>query len=250
MRLEFVESLAAPVGAYWHALQARKVLAGRFAVASPLSSTPLPVYAWLSQMAAPSQQWHKVDFVLMDEQVDGREPPFTYVAPEDQASYEAFARRHLLAPLEKQLNVRIPVVKPTLATISDFTHRIDLLILALGVHGNYANVMPGTALDVGWHIPRLSSEFRHVHTRPDSQSYSGATFREFGMSLGPQQVLAAGEVIVIVSGSSKLALTRQLLSYDRFDERFPLSIIHHRDVSSRVAVFVTHDVGLTDQAGL
>jgi glucosamine-6-phosphate deaminase len=244
VNLYLVDSLAAPVSSYWRDLQARTAPGRRFAVASPLSSTPLPVYALLVAWATTSEGWRDLDFVLMDEQVDGARPPFSYVAPDDPASYEGFARRHLLGPLEAKLGIAIPVAKPSLEHIETFAKDIDLLILALGTEGNYANVMPGTPLDVGWHIARLTPEFRQVHTQPGSQSYSGATFREFGMSLGPQQVLAAGAVLVMISGRQKQRLARQLLSYDRFDPNFPLSIIHHDDVQARVSLFITEDVDI------
>jgi 6-phosphogluconolactonase/glucosamine-6-phosphate isomerase/deaminase len=178
----------------------------------------------------------------MDEQVDGSSAPFTYANVEDAASYEGFALKHLLGPLAAETGITIPVVKPELDHIKKFATPLNLLILALGVDGNYANVMPGTELGTGWHVARLTPQFRTAHTGKGSLSYEGAQFREYGMSLGPQQVLTAKYVIVIISGEKKRDLTNRLLAYDHFDPDFPLSIIFHPGVKDRVELYITNDV--------
>jgi 6-phosphogluconolactonase/glucosamine-6-phosphate isomerase/deaminase len=137
----------------------------------------------------------------MDEQVDGDALPFQYVDTHDKASYEGFAHRHFLDPLEAAAHVTVPVVKPNLDAVDSFETDIDLLVLAIGPSGNYANVMPGTPLHVGWHIAELTNEFRSAHTAAASESYAGAKFRTHGMSLGPQQVLTASLVVVVARGS-------------------------------------------------
>lgn len=102
--------------------------------------------------------------------------------------------------------------------------------------------MPGTPEHRGWHVARLTPEFRHVHTQQDSRSYAGATFREYGMSLGPRQVLNADHVVVIASSPKKRDLVKQLLTYDSFTPDFPLSVVHHPGVKDRVSIFLTEDV--------
>jgi len=180
----------------------------------------------------------------MDEQVDGDQPPYRYIPLEDPASYEAFARRSLLDQLSEKTGVSIDVIKPRLETIDSFNTRIDLLVLALGIDGNYANVMPGTPESGGWHIAHLTPAFRQTHTKTGSKSYENAKFREFGMSLGPQQVLEAKNVVVIISGPQKHDLATQLLAYREFDPTFPLSIIYHPEVIDRVQIFIANDVGI------
>jgi len=246
MDIRIVSSLAEPVGKIW--VEAQETLVaqqGYFLVSSPLSSTPLPIYQWVIENAANFTGWEKARFVLMDEQVEGFTPPFQYVAMDDEASYENFAQRHLLISLSHKISRDIPVIKPDLSSISTFElgRPIDLLILALGIKGNYANVMPMTQRDVGWHIAKLIPEFQAVHTQPGSASYAGAQFREYGMSLGPQQVLKARKVLVIASGEKKRNLVSTLASFDHFDPIFPLSIIHDPEVSSRVTVYLTEDIG-------
>jgi 6-phosphogluconolactonase/glucosamine-6-phosphate isomerase/deaminase len=247
MRIHIVPSLAQPVGALWKRVQQHYVGHGNgvFHIASPLSSTPLPIYRWLIKNSSALPYWENVTFVLMDEQLDGGAAPFRYVCRDDPASYEGFAYRHLLDPLAKETGVVVPVVKPNPMAINDFMIDIHLLILALGVNGNYANVMPGTREDVGWHVSQLTPEFREAHTHADSQSYAGAGFREYGMSLGPEQVLHAHHIAIVISGAHKHDDARRLFDVDSFVPTFPLSIIHHPRARDRVDVFITEDVGMT-----
>lgn len=242
MKEQVVPSLAEPVGTIWKNLQAQYTRKGSFSVASPLSSTPLSIYQWVIENAKRFENWDKVRFVLMDEMLEGDKPPFTYVLADDPASYESFARRNLLQPLHQRVSMSTEVVKPELSQIKSFDADIDLLILAIGVRGNYANVMPDTPEDTGWHVTHLIPEFRQAHTQQGSLSYEGATFREYGMSLGHRQVLAAKNVVVIISGKKKRVLAKQLLSYDTFDPEFPASIIHHPQVKDRIQLFLTQDV--------
>ena len=242
MKVYVVDDLAGPVGTRWRQLQEEKTAAGReFLVAAPLSSTPLPVFRWIINHASTFPSWERVRFVLMDEQVAGILPPFTYVDVEDSASYEGFARKHLLGPLEEVTGVAVPVITPNLNNLDGFMTKLDLLLLAIGPNGNYANVMPGTPDSTGWHVAHLQNEFRHAHTAADSKSYAGARFREFGMSLGPQQVLEASEVRVIASGPKKASLVRHLLDIPMFSSQFPISIIHHPNIQQKVTVMITAD---------
>jgi len=244
VNIETVPSLAEPVGYHWLELQ-REHGGGPFFVAAPLSNTPLPVYQWVIQHAKDFASWENARFVLMDEQVEGFAPPFTYIRAHDPASYAGFAQRHFLDPLTDASGRSIEIIKPSLTALDEFDVTIDLLVLALGFAGNYANVMPNTQLNVGWHIAELIPEFCDTHTRR-GRAYEGATFRKYGMSLGHRQVLVAKNIVVLISGAHKRKLTEQLLSYRTFNPSFPLSIIHHADVQDRVTVYVTEDVGVSD----
>lgn len=244
MKTVVVPSLAEKVGAIWKELQAKYTKDGVFYVASPLSSTPLPIYQWIIDHAAEFQNWDKVRFILMDEMLQGEKSPFKYVPITDPASYEGFAQKNFLESLSKKAPISTEVVKPNASRIEEFHTEIDLLILAIGVKGNYANVMPGVPEEIGWHIAHLTPEFRQAHTK-ESGAYEGADFREYGMSLGPQQVLAAKNIVVIISGEKKRELTKRLLSSDSFNPEFPLSIIYHPKVKARVEIYITNDVGLT-----
>lgn len=239
MEKHITSSLAESVGNLWEKLQSQYTKEGLFFVAAPLSSTPLPIYKWIVNHANEFENWEKVRFVLMDEQLEGEQAPFEYVALSDGASYEAFAKEHFLIPLQETTGVNIPIIKPDPATIEKFQTEIDLLVLALGPGGNYANVMPGTKEDVSWHVAQLLPEFNKYH---EEGSYKGSYFREYGMSIGPQQVLQAKHVVVIISGEKKKDLAKELLSRDAFDPKFPISIINHPHVSDRVEIFITEDI--------
>ncbi len=236
-----VPSLAIPVGSIWRDMQEHSTASKKFYVAAPLSSTPLPVYHWVVEHSTTFTGWENVKFVLMDEMVEGERPPFRYIDKEDAASYEGFANRNFFEPLRERIPSPVEIIKPDLSQIDEFNVPLDLLILALGVKGNYANVMPGTQEHVGWHVAHLLSEFRQAHTEKGSASYAGASFREYGMSLGPQQVLSAGRVVVIISGEKKKELAKELKSYSSFNPAFPLSIIYHPKVSDRVELYITPD---------
>ncbi|HVZ67399.1 MAG TPA: 6-phosphogluconolactonase [Patescibacteria group bacterium] len=237
-----VLSLAEPVGNLWKELQGKNTK-GDFLVAAPLSSTPIPICEWIIDHADEFEGWNKMRFVLMDEQVEQVGNEFEYVSIDDPASYEKFAQEKFLRPLSTKIAlVNDVVLKPDLKKFDEFNKRIDLLILALGVQGNYANVMPGTSEETGWHIAKLLDEFKQAHTQKGSQSYEGAKFRNYGMSLGPQQVLEAENVVVIISGEKKRELAKQLLSYKSFDSEFPLSVIYHPQVRDRVSIYMTEDV--------
>lgn len=191
MKDYIVSSLAEPVGTLWKKLQSKYTKEDLFFVSSPLSSTPLPIYKWIIQHADEFENWDKVRFVLMDEQLEGENGPFTYVSINDPASYEGFAKQNFLNPLQEKTGIQIPIIKPEASQIEKFKTEIDLLVLAIGVKGNYANVMPGTPEETGWHIAKLLPEFSQYH---ESSSYKGSRFRNYGMSLGPQQVLNAKNV--------------------------------------------------------
>lgn len=248
-KLYVVEALGEPVGKIWQELQAKYTREGLFYVSSPLSNTPLPVYQWIIDRSVSFENWNKMRFILMDEQVESVEPPFVYIPSDHPACYERFARQKLLNPLSQKLNIRLDtsVLKPELDHLETFDriiqdHRgIDLLILAIGARGHYAQVMPATKINTGFHVARLIPEFIEAHTK-NSGPYEGTKFREYGMSLGPQQVLSAKNVVVIVSGAMKRDLTKQLLAYDSFDPEFPLSIIYDPKIKDRVRIFLTKDV--------
>jgi 6-phosphogluconolactonase/glucosamine-6-phosphate isomerase/deaminase len=93
MKTHIVQSLAEPVDNLWKHFQIES-RGSSFNVATPLSSTPLPIYAWVAKHAAEFGDWSNVQFVLMDEQVEGVERPFEYIDGDDPASYEGFARKY------------------------------------------------------------------------------------------------------------------------------------------------------------
>jgi glucosamine-6-phosphate deaminase len=243
------ESLAEYAGKIWKILQLRYTEDGLFYLSSPLSSTPLPLYHWIIKNAASIKNWHRFRLVLMDEQVESNKN-FEYVDANDLASYENFALNNLLNPLQEKTNAPLKksILKPNLNKLDLFDKEIgvhngiDLLILAIGVRGHFAHVMPGTKFETGFHVTKLIPELVQFHTKGNSKSYAGAKFREFGMSLGYKQVLSAKNIIVIIMGENKKELAKQLFSYEKFNEDFPMSIIHHPEVFPKTHVLLTKNV--------
>ncbi len=239
--------MAEYVGKIWKNLQ--NICPDLFYVSSPLSSTPIPLYKWLINNANSIKNWNKFKFILMDEQVEESEN-FRYVSVEDLASYENFAMKNLLKPLQEKTNIPLTkfILKPELKNLKLFDKEIekhngiDLLILAIGVRGHFAQMMPGTSLATGFHITKLIPELAQIHTRNESKSYAGAKFREYGMSMGYEQVISAKNIIVIITGQNKKQLAKELFHHKEFSGDFPLSIIHHPKVFPKTHIFLTTDV--------
>lgn len=91
-----------------------------------------------------------------------------------------------------------------------------------------------------WHIAELTDELRTKHTEAGSQSYEGASFQSHSMSLGPQQVIHAREVLVIASGHAKRPLVNNLLSMTAIDPDFLISVVHHPEITERTQVFLAN----------
>ncbi|SRR5258708_37352353 len=104
MKQSVVLSLAESVGTLWRDLQEEYTKDGSFYVASPLSSTPLPIYNWLIENADSFLHWERMKFVLMDEMLERGKEPFKYVSVTDRG-YEGFARKHLLSPLHEKMGI-------------------------------------------------------------------------------------------------------------------------------------------------
>ena len=247
MKKEIVPSLGKPVGELWRDLQAKQE--GLFLVASPLSRTPLSIYEWILQNVNSFSNWNNFRFVFMDEQTEEVDGKLRYVPVDNPASLEGFARKHFLHELSEQVVVpeEQMILKPDLQNFQEFDsmieehHGLDLLILAVGEEGHYALVMPGTALEKGYHAAHLSPKVVIQHVEKGG-AYEGSDFSERGISLGPEQVLSAKNVVVIISGESKKDLAKELFSHDSFDPEFPLSIIYHSKVKDKVTIYMTEDV--------
>lgn len=240
------EDVAAHVGDVWRRRQ--NDCDKEFFIAAPLSATSIPLFEWVLLNWDSFTNWDKMRFVLMDEQIESLETA-NYVSIDDTASYEGFARKRLLDPLSQKVSIDLStrILKPDLGALSLFDekieshHGIDLLILAIGVGGHYAQVMPGVPIDMGFHTCQLMTEVGVSHTQKGSKSYEGAKFREFGMSLGPKQVLSAKQIVVVITGSQKRGLAKQLFEHHTFDPDFPLTIIFHPSMQDKVSIILSDD---------
>lgn len=242
------EEMAEYVGSCWRELQSRASPSLGFIVAGPLSSTPLPIYHWVLSNLEKFNNWKSFHFLLMDEQLEDGEKP-EYVPLSDTASYERFAINNFLTNLSTKIERTVEeiLIKPKLNEFSslddqlDMHGGVDILILAFGDDGHFAQVMPGVDLTIGFHVAELSALITELHTNPFSSSFPNAQFRKKGMSLGPSQVLTAKNVFVIASGKAKTNAVSQLLALSDFRKEFPISIVHHSLVRDRVQFCFTSD---------
>jgi galactosamine-6-phosphate isomerase len=83
---------------------------------------------------------------------------------------------------------------------------IDLCVLGLGVNGHLAFNEPGTFLQPHCHIAQLTQDSLGHSMAKDMQ---GAKL--YGLTLGMSDILAAREIVLLISGSSKVEITKQLL---------------------------------------
>jgi len=96
---------------------------------------------------------------------------------------------------------------------------IDLCVLGLGVNGHLGFNEPADALQPHAHVATLADEslahsmIANERVRPD-----------FGLTLGMADLLQSGQILLVVSGRSKRAPLRQLLS-GRISTHFPASFL-------------------------
>lgn len=83
---------------------------------------------------------------------------------------------------------------------------IDLCVLGLGVNGHLAFNEPGTFLQPHCHVAELTEDSLGHSMAKDMQ---GAKL--YGLTLGMSDILAAREILLLISGRSKVEVTKQLL---------------------------------------
>ena len=223
---------------------------GEFYVAAPLSSTPLLLYQMIINRSDEINHWENFRFLFMDEMLE--ENGEGYVSREDDASYVSFAIEYLLGPLAKKYNLDLSQIMmlPELETFDDFERRLnehgglDLLVLATGAGGHFAQVVPGTPLDTGFHIADLNKIPGYAE-KHENGAYKGATFRDKGMSLGYRQVRGSQKTILMLTGNGadKIEASTELFSpqRSRFTGEFPISILYHPEVAKKTKVFVSKE---------
>jgi 6-phosphogluconolactonase/glucosamine-6-phosphate isomerase/deaminase len=243
-----VRDLAEAAGQLWREVQNQVSPAKEFIVASPLSSTSLPLYQWVIENADTFTNWNRFRFLMMDESLENADQ-LRYVDVKSPTSFSRFAHERLLRPLSdlKKIDIDQAFLLPELENFRAIHERltqhsgIDLLILAVGLDGHYAQVMPGTLLDVGYHVSRLSEKTSEGHTHSSRSPFYGHEFGKYGMSLGPQQVKDAKSIVVLITGATKHLVISDLLKRKTFDPNFPISLICHPEICGRVELFVTED---------
>jgi galactosamine-6-phosphate isomerase len=134
---------------------------------------------------------------------------------DDPGTCEYYLQTHLLAPLQidpqRYLSFQSDPADPEAECrrIQDLLKKngpIDCCLLGLGTNGHIGLNEPATSLQPGYHLARLSaSTLQHsmvaAMKRPPS----------YGLTIGMADLLQARTILLLVSGSSKKSITRELL---------------------------------------
>ncbi len=106
---------------------------------------------------------------------------------------------------------------------------IDLCILGLGVNGHLAFNEPGAFLHPHCHIAQLTEDSLGHSMAKDMQGVE-----LYGLTLGMSDILAAREILLLISGPSKVEITQRLLEA-KISTQLPASFLC---LHSNVKVFI------------
>jgi galactosamine-6-phosphate isomerase len=146
---------------------------------------------------------------------------------EDPATCESFLRKSFIAPLGlEERFVGFRSQPENRAAECDRIRLwlagngpIDLCVLGLGVNGHLGFNEPADALQPHAHVATLSAE-----SLSHSMIAKAKVEPEFGLTLGMADLLRARQILLVVSGHSKRAALKQLLS-GRISTHFPASFL-------------------------
>jgi glucosamine-6-phosphate deaminase len=164
----------------------------------PTGNTVAPVYAHLASLV----DWTAVTVFVLDE--------FGGLPPGDPGRCESLIGRHLIDLIDDPPVVHVPDVDPPdpdgyRALVAD--GGLDLAIVGLGANGHIGMNEPGSP---------ATSVTRVVDLAPSTSDHSasyGATIRPtWGVTLGMDEILAARELWLVVSGTHKREVLTTALS--------------------------------------
>jgi len=99
-------------------------------------------------------------------------------------------------------------------------HPIDAAIVGLGMNGHVGMNEPGTPSSSRSHVADIDPLTQEV----GQKYFSGKRTIEKGITLGISTILDAGRIFLLVSGSRKAPITRQVLE-DEISETLPASLL-------------------------
>ena len=170
----------------------------------PAGSTPVPLYAELARRGA---DLARTRLFQLDELVG--------VAQADERSFHGFFQRHLVRPLDLARAFRGLDGAARDPAVEIERHRValeeaggaDLALLGLGQNGHVAFNEPGS---------RLSDAARAVElderTRAGLANAFPSAAPRRGITLGLREIAEARRVVLLVTGASKAAILRALVS--------------------------------------
>lgn len=171
------------------------------------------------------------------------------VPDKDPGSCECYLRMRLLDPMrissERYIAFASTPSEPSeecKRIRSELAQRgpIDVCVLGLGVNGHIGFNEPGPFLMPYCHVARLSEESRR-HTMVRSMESKP----HFGLTLGMQEILASGRIVLLVAGEGKNETIAGLLS-EKVSTTLPASFLWlHENVDCLIDqdVFANHENG-------
>jgi glucosamine-6-phosphate deaminase len=164
--------------------------------------------------------------VMMDEYVvDGAPAP-----PDAPYSCRGFARRELAEPLglrEEQVWLPDPADPARYDERIAAAGGVDLFLLASGASdGHVAFIPPGSAREGRTSVVTLAESTRRDNVATFSEFASVDDVPRHGVSVGLGTIADARRLRLVLHGEDKRHAATRLLRLDRFDPRWPASIVH------------------------
>lgn len=171
-------------------------------------SSPTLLYQNLAKESQKHEQlFQEIRIIPLDEWVG---------LPTPEGSCHTYINEHVLTPLQISkaryfgFNAAAEQLENECERIQELIIRegpIDICILGIGKNGHLGFNEPANTLQLHCHVANLA---------PQSQEHSMIETAQAkptkGLTLGMQDILAAKKIILLVSGSGKEAVTKQLLS--------------------------------------
>jgi glucosamine-6-phosphate deaminase len=211
----------------------------RFILGCPTGRTPRPVYGAMARrlVQSPQDLSHLV-LVMMDEYLVARGSGFEYASAEEPWSTHNFVRVEIAGPLNAAVSPTqwLPdqsIWFPDPREPEEYDDKIakaggiDFFILASGASdGHVAFNPPGSWRESHTRVIRLSEETRrdNLQTFPAFGALSAVPTH--GISVGIDTIASAREAVMVVWGAGKRLTLTRIQSAERFDRRWPATVIH------------------------
>ena len=171
----------------------------------PTGDTPVPVFDAIVELAAGGTcSFGAATVVQLDEWVG--------LPPGDPARCDTRLRAQLLerlapAPAAWLFDVDAASLDEAVAHQAAEAARLDLVLLGLGMNGHVGFNEPGSGPEEVTRIVRLAASSREAATA----RYGAAAVPAGGVTIGLAEILAAGEIWLLVTGERKAGILRRTL---------------------------------------
>lgn len=220
-------------------IESARLSGKRFILGCPTGRTPRPIYEAIARKLAvrPQDMSHLV-LVMMDEYLVAMGGGFKYAPADEPWSSHHFARVEiadrmnaaLLQPQQlRDESIWYPDPQDPAAYDTRITDAggIDFFILASGASdGHVAFNPPGSWRESLTRIIRLSEETRRDNLQTFPAFGTIAAVPTHGISVGINTIASARESAMVVWGAGKRLTLTRILSAERYDRKWPASVIH------------------------